>query len=496
MPRRPNILLIMTDQHNPRIAGFAGDSVVDTAALDHLAGESVRFDAAYCQSPLCVPSRMSMLTGKWAHNCSGWDNGSVLFPDHATLPGWLAQHGYATSAAGKMHFRGHEQMHGWQYRPYGDLVDSRFPCHQPDPPQTADGRWTAHATGRFPFAGVTSLPESMLVDNVVTTESLAWLLEFSDGHPDQPWFFCASYSRPHHPLTAPARYTKKYVRSDLQLPALPPGYPDDLHPHDRFVVDDFRLAEFSVEEQRRALAAYYACVDFVDDCIGRLLNGLQGAGCLENTYIVYTTDHGDMAAEHGLWWKRTYYDASARVPLLVCGPGIPLGAAVSWPVELVDLFPTVCDWAEIDVPSALDGESLVPLLEGRSARRQKAIARSELLGGKVETRFRMVRDQRWKAVAFPTAPMRLFDMQNDPGEEHDLATNPPGEAPVAELCAALDCCGTWDELEKRHAADRERAGAPEPQSPGAVQYRLPDGRVLEADAHLYDVAAEWTVYQV
>lgn len=486
MARRPNFLLILTDQHSPHIAGFAGNPWVDTPHLDRLAERGVRFRAAYCSSPLCVPSRISLWTGKYPHRCSAYDNRSVLFSEHLTLPAWLAQHGYATAAVGKMHFRGREQMHGFQFRPYGDLVESRFPGHQPDPPETADGRWNDHTVGRFPFAGPTSIPESLLIDSVVTRESLAWILEFTDAHPDRPWFFCASYARPHFPLTAPGRYFRKYLRRNPPLPPRPAGYPQALHPHDRFLVEEFHLMEFPPEVQQRALAAYYACVEFVDACIGELLQCLAQAGCLENTYIIYTSDHGEMAGEHGLWWKRTYYEASAGVPLLVAGPDLPQGGETSLPVELVDLFPTLCQWAGIETPEGLDGETLLPLLQGRPAQRHKRRAFCELLGGKPEYRFRMVRDERWKVVDFPHAPPRLFDLLHDPNEEHDLATNPPPEAPLQEMLALLRQGGTWEELARRHEADRQRAGTFTPLSRGAVQYRLPDGRIIEADAPLYE----------
>ncbi len=489
MSRQPNILLILSDQHSPHVAGFAGDGIVDTSALDGLAESSTYFESAYCQSPLCVPSRMSMLTGKYVYRCSAWDNSSVIFPEHITLPWWLSRHGYTTAAVGKMHFRGREQMHGFQYRPYGDLVESRFPAHQPDPPKTADGRWNNHAVGRFPFAGETHIPESMLIDAVVTQESLAWLLDFTDTNPDTPWFFCASYSRPHFPLTAPGRYFRKYVESDLQLPSLPKGYPDALHPHDRFIVSDFNLLKFSPEEQRRALAAYYACVDYVDDCMGALLDGLMRAGCLENTYIIYTSDHGDMAGEHGLWWKRTYYEASSRVPLLIYDPEVARGETQSAPVELVDLFPTCCDWAGIGIPEGLDGESLVPLLTGNPDGRRKRMARSELLGGKPQTRFRMVREGSWKAVDFPDAPPRFFDLVNDTGETCDLVEHAASlfaDADFSELLGILAQGGDWKKLEEMRNADRNRVGNHQCLSGGAVQYRLADGRIIDADANLYE----------
>ncbi len=491
--RRPNILLILSDQHSPHLAGFAGNRVIDTRALDGLAGRGARFESATCQSPLCVPSRMSLITGKYPHRCGAWDNGSVLAAGHQTLPGWLAKHDYATAAVGKMHFRGHEQLHGFAHRPYGDLVESHITPHQPDPPDTADGRSSDHTVGRFPFAGASAIPESLHADTAVTLESLAWALEFAAAHPATPWFMCASYFRPHFPLTAPGRYLRSYLERELPRPYPPAEDFETMHPHDRFIVEDFGLDRFSAEEHRHALAAYYASVDYVDDRIGELLTGLERSGLLEDTFVVYSSDHGELAGEHGLWWKRSYYRASTGVPLLIAGPGVEPGSRIEAPVELVDLFPTLCDWAGIEPPAGLDGDSLVPLLEGRPERRRKQYALSELLGGAPETRFRMVRDRRWKLVDFPEASPRLFDLVGDPGETRDLAAA-PAAAPTEALQTILERGGDWAQLERAQERDRERRAPLEPRSRAALHYRLADGRIIDADDHLYDgssVEPEW-----
>jgi choline-sulfatase len=336
--------------------------------------------------------------------------------------------------------------------------------------------------GRFPFAGPTRIPEHLLIDALVTRESLAWLATHGDSG---PWLLVVSYSRPHFPLTAPERYIRKYLRRGVELPPLPAGYPESAHPHDRFIVEDFSLLRFTPEQQRPALAAYYACVEYVDDCIGTLLDGFAARGRLDDTYVVYASDHGELGGEHGLWWKRSYYDASARVPLLVSGPDVPAGERRSEVVELCDLFATTCSLAGVPTPDGLDSETLASLFSAGRSSRRKATARSELLGGDPRTRFRMARRECWKAVEFPDASPRLFNLDADPGEKADLAGSPPADAPFEELLAELRRGGTWTALEKRRLADRARAGPHRTLSAGSVQYRLADGQLAEVDAHLY-----------
>jgi choline-sulfatase len=379
-------------------------------------------------------------------------------------------------------------MGGFDYRPYGDLVINRFCFHQPDPPETWDGRWCDHSVGRFPWAGESQIPESLLADGVVTRESLAFLLEHTDKNPDKPWLLCAGYGRPHFPLTAPGRYVRRAIADGPVMPPKPPGYPDSLHPHDRFMVDDFRLTHFSEEEHRHALASYYACVDYLDDCIGELLDGLKNAGLLENTYIIYTTDHGDMTGEHGLWCKRTYYDASAGVPLLIAGPGIPRGKSVACPVELLDLFPTFCDLAGVPIPDGLDGESLAPVLRAKRDRREKRFAVSALLAEPRPVQFRMARDERWKYVEFPEAPPVLFDLATDPGENVNLLVSGANvsAAPLDDLRAAASDGLSWAEIDALRAEETaHRPKYDKPSQIGPVQYQLWDGRVVDADVFLY-----------
>lgn len=254
-------------------------------------------------------------------------------------------------------------------------------------------------------------------------------------------------------------------------------------------MDDFHLYDFADDVQSRCLAAFYACVDYVDDCIGDLIDGLSRAGLLENTYVIYASDHGEMGGEHGMWSKRSYYDASARVPLLVTGPDIPKGRTVSSPVELLDLFPTFCELAGIPTPGDIDGESLASLLTGQCASRQKKYARCELLGTPDPVMFRMARDERWKYVEFPEFRPVLFDLANDPGENKNLLSSgtAPADCPIEELGQTASDGVSWEEVFRIREEETACRLHVEPRrNRGPVQYQLEDGRIVDGDSLLYE----------
>lgn len=473
----------MSDQHNRRIAGFAGDSAAITPNLDRLAAESIVFDNAYCQFPLCTPSRIGMWTGRLPHDVGGTFNYAPIPNDCLTMPGHFERHGYTTCGVGKMHVGGDHPMNGFMHRPYGDLVPNCFCGHQPDPVASAgDQAWTRHDIGHFPFAGVSELPEEIMQESVVTREALSFIRAHGEARPDQPWFVCASYARPHHPVTAPSRHFERFWPRGPELPPLPSGFPDSVHPHDRFIIEDYRLTQFSADERRKCLAAYYASLSFLDECIGDLLEGLRRDGLLDNTVIVYTSDHGDMMGEHGLWWKRSYYDGSAAVPLLIrTGAPMAVRESVSDIVELLDLFPTLCDLAGLPHPDGLDGESLV-------RERRKEFARCEHIA-RSEMTFRMIRTMRWKYVEFPEYRPVLFNMLNDPGETENLAGSSEGVPVAWELHRRLwDDGQTFEQLMSERLHRRERAMKESPvscdRSPN--QYALPGGETTDAERAIYE----------
>ena len=478
MAQKPNILFLMSDEHSPHAIGCEGNSIVQTPFLDRLAQSGSYFENAYCQVPLCTPSRMCMLTGKHAHRCSAWTNGSVLFPEHLTMPAHFAQHGYATALIGKMHFGGKEQHHGFQSRPYGDLRG--YAGHQTDPLKTPPG-----FRERTRQAGITEIPTSLLQERVINTETLEYL---RGQPPEQPWFLLASYSRPHFPLTAPKRLFDRYWPDNVDMPYIPPGHLEQTHRFAKGLRENFNTKAIPPEETKRARAAYYACCEFLDECIDDLLTLLEQDGLLDNTIIVYTTDHGEMAGEHGQWWKSSYYEAAARVPLIVLDRRLEQshGARVTSPVELNDLFPTLCARAGIPIPEGLDGADLTHLMSG-NAEGWRSTAITEYWAEQTTGPMRMLRTSRYKYVAFPEDESILFDLESDPEEFENLA----GQAEYRQLEAALHeqlMSGfTWESVSQQIATDKVRSrDFKEPWGGGTPnQYTLPDGRIVDAETCLY-----------
>ncbi len=497
--QRPNVLFLLSDSHAPLISGYAGDANAGTAAIDALAANGVVFDTASCASPLCTPSRMCLLAGKEAHRCAAWNNHWVIFPEYTTWPGHFASHGYTTALVGKMHLGGANQMQGFQYRPYGDLRHGLG--HQPEPLSMFPGYGYASS------AGPCEIPESLIQDVVVTREALGFIREHVSAKPETPWFVCASYGRPHPPLTAPERYLRKYAgRADeLRAPADRNGI-EKLDPFNRWIVESKMGDELDLQIDRAGVEGFYACLDFMDDCIGELLDGLRRDGLLDNTIIIYTSDHGEMLGMKCLWGKTTYFEPSMGVPLVFTGPGIDAGGKhTDAPVSLLDLFPTTCGLCGLPVPDGLDGVDLSALLrDPDGAESPRDFAPSSFFRYGVRVRggagapehepahaWRAIRQRDWKYVEVEGADPLLFDMNNDPDETHNLAADPGYAEQCREMRAKLFANFSWDLVHQQIAEDRERLphflSGHKPSTPN--QYMLPDGRVFDAEAPLYD--ARW-----
>lgn len=518
--RKPNVLFLLSDEHSFRFFGSLpaqeGGEPVRTPTLDGIATQSAWFRNAYCTTPLCTPSRIAMLTGRHQHRAGAWSNRSIVPPHLPTLPGHLVAHGYETCAVGKMHFGGSRQFAGFRHRPYGDTGGAGA-GHQWDPlsggvreaspaeplagrqerlPQaqalgTVQGPQPARGDGgrkRITLAGVTEIPESLLQERLVVEESLAFLREHRHRSPEQPWFLCASFSRPHFPWTAPRRYWERFWPHNTPPPRV--GRDGDLARHP-FAVQhrqNFKVDDLPEEEIRRGRAAYFACVEFLDEILGDFIALLERDGLLENTIVVYSTDHGESAGEHGLWFKTMWNEASARVPFFIQTPGHRDGSLapvrVNTPVSLVDLFPTICGLAGVEPPRTLDGQDLSRAVQQRDSSPEHGPVFCQHL-----PHWRMVRRGAHKYVAVRDHPEMLLNVEDDPDEQHDLSHDPAHATLLEELRAIALPEGFSLEAMQRQA--RQEQDALEAQFPRRAQGQtpnqmiLPDGRLVEGDAILY-----------
>jgi choline-sulfatase len=493
----PNVLFVMTDEHSFRYLGRRDDGLgepVETPALDDLAASATVFDSAYCPYPLCVPSRRCLLTGKEAPRIDAWSDRAVI-GDHETLPGAFSAAGYDTCLSGKMHFGGDHQFGGFDHRPYGDITGDSGENQDPIDPEKLDTGATRQGIDRgtrIPRAGVTEVPETQLQEQLTAGEAVSWLRE-RDAAGDQPWFCCASFMRPHFPLTAPPRHFERYWPDGVTEPRVGREGDSADHPHMQWIHERFGLAEFDEEEHMRARAGYFACVSYVDEILGDFLSTLERGGLLEDTIVVYTSDHGEYAAEHGLWWKNGWHETASRVPLFVSTPAQRRGDAdahtVETPVSLLDLFPTLCSLAGVSAPDDLDGVDLSEsVLTGAEPDRDPVVV--DNVGSPADyAQYRMVRDGRWKYVHYPDAPDLLFDLEADPDETENLASDAEGELAAVRDRLRESVVGTVD-FEAIAAASRRENRSEENDRHGLDHgsgnaYLLPDGRLVDAGASIY-----------
>ncbi len=491
--RRPNILLLFSDEHSFRFMGHVGAAEgvepIATPAFDALAAGGTRFSDAYCQMPLCTPSRLCMLTGREVRGAGAWGNCDVLRPELPTLGGLLRDAGYTTCLIGKMHLGGTQQFVGFQYRPYGDLLGRTGHQWEPlgDPRRSLRDR-TATAVGE------TMIPESRIQDEVVAAETVAFLREQAHRRPDTPWLLCAGFSRPHFPLTAPRRHLGRFWPDGVTDPKVPAAGDAWDHPMSVGMRAGFRTEAIDRDEMMYARACYFACVSYLDEILGDLFARLDRSGLLEDTIILYTSDHGEMAGEHGMWWKNGWYEACTRVPLIVSTPqqrrGEQPAAVCRTPVGLVDLLPTLTALAGATTPDDVDGADLSAVVTGTGEPPERPIVCDNLIPRwGAGTEFRMVRRGRYKVVIFRDAPPLAFDLADDPGEQHNLLARADG--PPA---AVRDLLGWAAESIDFDAAERERTerdgNLKQQYAQGTDDrsgncFHMPNGIVVNADDTLY-----------
>lgn len=430
MSKRPNILFIVSDQHSPHVLGCAGNDIIATPSLDRLASQGMRFDRAYCQNPLCAPSRASLLTGRYSRNIGIYDNMHVMESNSLTFPRVLGREGYRTCLIGKSHLNG-EQYQGYQQRPYGDLYGQ---AHQPDPRRLPE--FGINGLGDvLGNSGASEIPDALTQTEICVAEASKWMQLHKALHPEQPFLLSVHFDKPHFPIRPPRRFLKNY-EGRVRLPETPGGGLEDKLPFVREAILHNETGHHygrNFDIQLQALESYYGCVEWIDDAVGRILDVLDYLELAEDTLVIYTSDHGEMGGEHGTWQKTLFYDASARVPFIMRWPGqIDPGSISEEVVGLVDCFPTVCELSGIPIPDTCDGVSLLSAAKGGSLERDGVFCESAVLR-KTEVAGCMFRSGDWKYCYYLDGTEELYNLELDPKEWNNVVLDPEHASLVKSL---------------------------------------------------------------
>lgn len=448
---RPNILIVMVDQLNGTLFPDGPADWLHAPTLKALAARSARFAKTYTASPLCAPARASFMSGQLPSRTGVYDNAAEFASSIPTYAHHLRRAGYRTCLSGKMHFVGPDQLHGFEERLTTDIYPADFGW-TPDyrkPGERID--WWYHNMGSVTGAGVAEITNQMEYDDEVAFVAEQKLYDLARAKDDRPWCLTVSFTHPHDPYVARRKYWDLYENCAHLQPDLPALPYEDHDPHARRIFDanDWRNFTITEDDIARSRRAYFANISYLDEKIGSLLDVLDRTR--QEAIVVFVSDHGDMLGERGLWFKMNFYEGSARVPLMIAAPGIAAGR-VDDPVSTIDLCPTLCDLAGVsmaDVMPWTDGESLVPLTQGR--RRTSPVAMEYAAEASITPLVGLCQD-RWKYTNCAADPEQLFDLLADPQERVNLADDHDHAATLERFrrMAAL----RWD-LEAFDAAVRE-----------------------------------------
>lgn len=435
--KQPNIIVICSDEHHPNLCGYRGNSNIKTPNLDKLAKRGTFFSRAYCTCPVCTPSRMSFITGKYVNEIDNWFIGVPLSRDEITWPKRLADAGIRTTMLGKMDFCGEYQDGGFsEYK----IIEKRgaydvYPRTSP---------LLSRLNGYVRKDKREHIIHSGVRENIVT--------DGTNGHSDklgfydhdrivtewacdylkqkrtetEPWALYVGLLYPHWPFTVPEYYFNMYDQDKIEMPIdfhIPIN--DHLHPE----VKNFQRAQdltgLTEKDIKRTLASYYGMVTCMDEMIGKILNELEEGGMLDNTYIIYTSDHGESLGEHGLFYKQCSYEGSVGVPLIFAGPDIPKGKHIDTPVSLIDLYPTILDCAGLETEKDRKGISWRDILLKKQEQRKFVF--SEFHGNFFRKDWYMLTDDKYKYTFYINDRPSLFNILEDPHELNDLALKPEYE---------------------------------------------------------------------
>jgi choline-sulfatase len=435
-PRPANLLFILSDEHNKRVTGCYGHPMVRTPNLDALARRGTRFTSAYTNCPICVPARASFATGRYVNAIRCWDNAIAY---EGQPPSWghrLMPQGHHVAAIGKLHYKdGKPDVNGFDeeilpmhiVNGVGDLLG----LIRDELPRRAG------ALKLGPEAGPGE-SEYTRYDRSIAAETVTWLEREAPRHRGKPWALYVGFVSPHFPLIAPPEFYERYPEDRVPWPDLYDAAERPRHPF----IDAMRRClcfdePFDAPMVRRAIAAYFGLVSFLDDNIGKILRALDATGLAETTRVIYASDHGDNLGARGLWGKSTMYEESAGIPMIMAGPDVPAGSVCETPVTLADGFPTFIqalgalpDPRDRDLP----GVSLLDIAQGD--RPPRTILSEYHAAGAVTASY-MIRHGRYKYIHYVGMPPMLFDLETDPREHTDLGRDPAYQRVVAECESRL-----------------------------------------------------------
>lgn len=436
----------MADQLAPHFTGAYGHDVVKTPHLDALAARGMRFDAAYCNSPLCAPSRFAFMSGQLISRIAAYDNASEFRATVPTFAHYLKALGYRTCLSGKMHFVGPDQKHGFEDRVTTDIYPSDF-AWTPDweAPDERIDKWY-HNMQTVKESGIANATFQIDYDDEVGFAARRWLFDYARDKArgnSAPFAMVASFIHPHDPYVARPEWWNLYRDDDIEMPGFVPAL-EEQDPFSRRLMDGIEASytPLSEKEVRRARRAYFANVSYFDSKIGELVRTLEEIGERDDTIIIVTADHGDMLGERGLWYKMNFFEHSARVPLVMAGPGVATGIAGN-ACSLVDLMPTLIEIAGGDdsiFGEPIDGRSLMPLARGEQDPIDEAIG--EYCAEMTPWPVYMIRRGTLKYIHCDPDPPQLYDLAEDPGEQNNLAADPRHHNAVQSF--AQEVAERWD----------------------------------------------------
>lgn len=402
----PNIVFVHTDSMDGRVFGAMNHPAMRRATphIDELARRGVMFRNTYTNNPICCCSRASMWSGQYTHHCEGWNNFKGLEPTDPTFKTHLEAAGYRVPIYGKTDYLSGQHTIRARVSPWTRSANILRPNYRMDQPRILDGERTSH-------------------DWDLVASGVKWLQEQAKAE-TRPFMLNLGLHLPHPPFRSTRRWLDMIDESGVDLPRSEEYDHPSLH-YQRIVKNwQHGLSDEAVKLVRRI---YFAMIAETDALLGEVMKTLDDLGLSDNTYLIFSSDHGELAMEHQQYYKMSLFEASARVPLIIAGPGLRQGGAIDDLVSLVDIYPTLMDMARLPQPAGLDGHSLYPLLRGEKSNRPD-YAFSETHESSNNTGHFMVRRGDWKYIAYPGYEPHLFNLADDPDEVRNLAKSNPAKA--------------------------------------------------------------------